>query len=102
MVKRDITSLVLCSVVSMLAWGFESGSGFISVSAFVTQRSSPIPVKPKQISFSRVIASSPSASSTLLFERRWNFNEGQGPFGLKKNAEIWNGRVAQVGSSHRF
>lgn len=29
--------------------------------------------------------------------RQWNFNEGRGPFGLKKNAEIWNGRVAQMG-----
>ena len=28
--------------------------------------------------------------------RRWNFNEARGPFGLKKNAEIWNGRVAQM------
>jgi hypothetical protein len=26
----------------------------------------------------------------------WNFNEGQAPWGLKKNAEIWNGRVSQV------
>jgi len=37
------------------------------------------------------------ASSTTLFERRWNFNEGRGPFGFKKNAEIWNGRLAQMG-----
>lgn len=36
-------------------------------------------------------------TSTTLNERQWNFNEGRGPFGLKKNAEIWNGRVAQVG-----
>jgi hypothetical protein len=32
--------------------------------------------------------------------RQWNFNEGQGPWGLKKNAEIWNGRLAQV-RNHR-
>jgi hypothetical protein len=36
-------------------------------------------------------------STTGLFERQWNFNEGQAPWGLKKNAELWNGRVAQVG-----
>jgi hypothetical protein len=36
-------------------------------------------------------------SSTTLLERRWNFNEGRGPWGVKKNAEIWNGRVAQMG-----
>jgi len=35
-------------------------------------------------------------STTVLFERQWNFNQGRGPWGLKKNAEIWNGRVAQV------
>mmetsp|Transcript_22472 Transcript_22472/g.46821 ORF Transcript_22472/g.46821 Transcript_22472/m.46821 type:complete len:134 (+) Transcript_22472:144-545(+) len=38
----------------------------------------------------------PRTSSTALSERRWNFNEGQSPWGLKKNAEIWNGRVAQM------
>jgi hypothetical protein len=37
-----------------------------------------------------------SVPSTQLAERRWNFNEGRSPWGLKKNAEIWNGRVAQV------
>jgi len=36
-------------------------------------------------------------SSTTLLERRWNFNEGRGPWGFKKNAEVWNGRVAQMG-----
>lgn len=25
-----------------------------------------------------------------------NFNDGASPFGLKKNAEIWNGRIAMV------
>ena len=40
--------------------------------------------------------SCPSESTTALMERRWNFNEARGPWGLKKNAEIWNGRVAQV------
>jgi len=39
-----------------------------------------------------------SRSSTSLNERQWNFNEPpRGPFGMKKNAEIWNGRVAQMG-----
>lgn len=35
--------------------------------------------------------------ATALNERQWNFNRGRGPFGMKKNAEIWNGRAAQVG-----
>jgi hypothetical protein len=25
-----------------------------------------------------------------------NFNDGSSPFGLKKNAEMWNGRIAMV------
>jgi len=41
-------------------------------------------------------ATSPPLSSTQLAERQWNFNEGRSPWGLKKNAEIWNGRLAQV------
>lgn len=36
-------------------------------------------------------------STTELFEgRRWNFNEGRSPWGMSRNAEIWNGRLAQV------
>ncbi|KAL7436206.1 hypothetical protein ACHAXM_005073 [Skeletonema potamos] len=38
----------------------------------------------------------PTSSTTALSERQWNFNEGRGPWGMKKNAEIWNGRVAQM------
>jgi hypothetical protein len=36
-------------------------------------------------------------SRTSLNERQWNFNDGREPWGLKNNAEIWNGRVAQMG-----
>ena len=37
------------------------------------------------------------SSATALSEgRQWNFNNGRSPWGLKKNAEIWNGRVAQM------
>lgn len=42
------------------------------------------------------ITTATTTSTTALFERQWNFNQGRGPWGLKKNAEIWNGRVAQV------
>lgn len=37
-----------------------------------------------------------SKSATALCERQWNFNQGRGPWGLKRNAEVWNGRVAQI------
>ena len=32
-------------------------------------------------------------TSTTLSERQWNFNNGRSPFGLKKNAEIWNAEL---------
>merc|ERR1712032_201741 len=38
-----------------------------------------------------------SSTMTQLNERRWNFNDGESPWGMKKNAEIWNGRAAQMG-----
>jgi hypothetical protein len=41
-------------------------------------------------------AVAPTLSNTALSDRRWNFNDGQSPWGLKKNAELWNGRVSQV------
>jgi len=49
------------------------------------------------VSTSRNVVGAAPSSSTQLFERQWNFNEGRSPWGLKKNAEIWNGRVAQMG-----
>lgn len=44
----------------------------------------------------RKTASLSTATTTQLAERQWNFNEGRSPWGLKRNAEIWNGRLAQV------
>merc|ERR1712115_481157 len=37
------------------------------------------------------------STTSLSMGRQWNFNEGRQPWGLKNNAEIWNGRVAQMG-----
>eukprot|EP00538_Stauroneis_constricta_P014016 CAMPEP_0119567642 /NCGR_PEP_ID=MMETSP1352-20130426/36526_1 /TAXON_ID=265584 /ORGANISM="Stauroneis constricta, Strain CCMP1120" /LENGTH=129 /DNA_ID=CAMNT_0007616919 /DNA_START=87 /DNA_END=473 /DNA_ORIENTATION=- len=47
-------------------------------------------------STSRGLMTTTPSSTTTLNERRWNFNEGQSPWGLKQNAEKWNGRVAQM------
>lgn len=63
---------------------------FASTHAFVTPKSINTLQQHKHTSIS-------SISSTSLNERQWNFNQGRGPWGLKKNAEIWNGRVAQMG-----
>lgn len=62
---------------------------FTAINGFVT---------PASNSIARV-ASTPAVlptTTSLEMGRQWNFNEGRGPFGLKKNAEIWNGRVAQM------
>ena len=67
----------------------------ISVNGFVTPTNSAVSTSmtPKHAA-SPVM---PSTTTTLLeMGRQWNFNDGRGPFGLKKNAEIWNGRVAQM------
>lgn len=46
--------------------------------------------------------SAPAESKAQALEKQqtsepmiWNFNSGS-PYGFKRNAEIWNGRVAQV------
>lgn len=46
-----------------------------------------------------VSRSSAPTRQVVLQERRWNFNDGQSPWGMKKNAEIWNGRFSQVSSA---
>ena len=52
---------------------------------------------PKQTNRLTTVSTSPQPlSSTALSERQWNFNGGRSLWGLKKNAEIWNGRVAQM------
>jgi len=81
----------------------------VAATAAFTQPSSSIgvsryapvaPVKPAAFSNSNVFENNAvGESKTMLMERRWNFNEARGPFGMKKNAEIWNGRVAQVSLS---
>lgn len=41
--------------------------------------------------------SSSSKSSKAQETRRWNFNlPGESPFGMRRNAEVWNSRVAMV------
>jgi len=80
-------------------------SCIVTVTAFTTQRSSPLQFRksltpsienvPASSTFPNCIAS--TETSTALNERRWNFNEARGPWGMKRNAEVWNGRIAQMG-----
>lgn len=64
---------------------------------------SAIAFAPLQQSRSRATADSgfnqgsQRSQTVAMFEKRtWNFNEGQSPWGMKKNAEVWNGRAAMV------
>uniref|UniRef100_A0A7S4T541 Uncharacterized protein n=1 Tax=Ditylum brightwellii TaxID=49249 RepID=A0A7S4T541_9STRA len=75
-------------------------SFFLStVALFVVFLSTTTAFAPPSTSISSVQKQSVATvvSSTALNERQWNFNEGRGPWGMKKNAEIWNGRAAQMG-----
>jgi len=81
---RSMNTVMRLSLVAALC---------VAASAFVTPQTS---LTTRTTISSNTAPAIASSSSTQLFERQWNFNDGQGPFGLKKNAEIWNGRVAQV------
>ncbi len=68
----------ICSLLYLLATLFVcQTNAFVSRASVISRPSTPV-------------------SSVALQERRWNFNDGQSPWGMKKNAEIWNGRFAQV------
>lgn len=61
---------------------------FTSVNGFATPKNT--------LMTTRTAAPQIASTTSLEMGRQWNFNEGRGPFGLKKNAEIWNGRAAQM------
>lgn len=65
----------------------------LSVNGFV------VPSRSTSVVGQQIPTATARSTTTALSERQWNFNEGQGPWGLKKNAETWNGRVAQVNLS---
>jgi hypothetical protein len=47
----------------------------------------------------RLEATKLSATRNKIPLRRWNLNRKGSPFGFDRNAEVWNGRVAQVSES---
>lgn len=80
----SIVVLVLC-VTTTIAFAPVSPTGIIKERISTAAKTS----------ISRSTTAS-CTSTTCLSERRWNFNEGQSPWGMKQNAEVWNGRVAQI------
>ena len=73
-------------------------AGASSSVGFAPPSSSSAAIRASNPAVSRPPPSAPSSPPTtaLSMGRQWNFNNGRGPWGLKKNAEIWNGRVAQM------
>jgi len=71
----------------------------LNTHAFVTPQSNTISTRNAQATpiACPSLSESPITSTSLSMGRQWNFNEGRKPWGLKMNAEIWNGRVAQMG-----
>ena len=73
----------------IFAFLFTTISGFISPTTLSTKSFSS--KAPHSVTDNNALT-----KTSLAMGRQWNFNEGRGPFGLKKNAEIWNGRAAQM------
>eukprot|EP00531_Pseudo-nitzschia_arenysensis_P021207 CAMPEP_0116151568 /NCGR_PEP_ID=MMETSP0329-20121206/20168_1 /TAXON_ID=697910 /ORGANISM="Pseudo-nitzschia arenysensis, Strain B593" /LENGTH=140 /DNA_ID=CAMNT_0003648193 /DNA_START=65 /DNA_END=487 /DNA_ORIENTATION=- len=84
MATSKFSTIVLFALLSVLALASNT-------EAFVPSKSVP-----SRTAFSSTAPVVEDTSSTQLFERQWNFNEGQSPWGMKTNAETWNGRVAQI------
>jgi hypothetical protein len=63
----------------------------IPSTAASSNRYGSVPVNTKTLS----MINNPNADPDDMFS---NFNDGRSPFGLKANAEIWNGRIAMVSS----
>jgi hypothetical protein len=87
MASNKFSKLVLFAVLSVVALASNAGAFVPTTSKTASARTSFTSSTP---------SSEDSTTSTQLFERQWNFNEGQSPWGMKTNAETWNGRVAQV------
>ena len=99
MLRRILTTIVLigaaCCASSVHA--FAPSSSGLKISSATRNSHDPLPI----VSILPTISSSVTPRTTttttsLAMGRQWNFNNGRGPWGLKKNAEIWNGRVAQM------
>jgi len=91
------SSLLLTLLAFVIAT--TSITAFTQPSTLLKTSASVSSVNNKNVAFPNpnTAISSPMETKTVLMERRWNFNEAREPWGMKKNAEIWNGRVAQMG-----
>ena len=92
MMNRILSLLSLVAIVS----GCSAFAPSSSVLSTTSQKNNNILVSNTN-RLQQTIPNPSISSATALSEgRQWNFNNGRSPWGLKKNAEIWNGRVAQM------
>ncbi|OEU22381.1 hypothetical protein FRACYDRAFT_273868 [Fragilariopsis cylindrus CCMP1102] len=88
MTIQNLSKRILLAAIAVIVLVSTSTTAFAPpASSRISQRST---------SFSTTTTTDIASSTTRLSERKWNFNEGQSPWGMKKNAETWNGRVAQM------
>mmetsp|Transcript_11872 Transcript_11872/g.21940 ORF Transcript_11872/g.21940 Transcript_11872/m.21940 type:complete len:148 (-) Transcript_11872:256-699(-) len=89
MMKRILSLLFLLGA----AQAFAPSSSINSINSLTTSHNTLTSANNNN----RLLPTTPtSTSTTALSERQWNFNKGRAPWGLKNNAEIWNGRLAQM------
>mmetsp|Transcript_5310 Transcript_5310/g.13284 ORF Transcript_5310/g.13284 Transcript_5310/m.13284 type:complete len:153 (+) Transcript_5310:156-614(+) len=96
MMKQILSILFLVRAVQAFAPNSLSSSPASAASRINNINNNRLPSPPTNIVSSSSPAAPQTSSATALSERQWNFNQGRSPWGLKNNAEIWNGRVAQM------
>jgi len=87
MAFQKFSTRVLLALVAVVALASNTA-------AFVPQAGKSVSARTPFSSTTSIVDD--SSTTTQLAERQWNFNEGQSPWGMKTNAEKWNGRVAQI------
>ncbi|KAL3827071.1 hypothetical protein ACHAXA_002306 [Cyclostephanos tholiformis] len=96
MTKRIFASLLFLLACATSTRAFAPHSSSSAIGNAADRRSSPLPPSSSSSPSTTSSSSPPPPTTCLSMGRQWNFNNGRSPWGLKKNAEIWNGRVAQM------
>jgi hypothetical protein len=92
MTIQNLSKRILLATIAVIVLISASTTAFAPpASSFISQRSTSL-----STTITTTKTTTIASSTTRLSERKWNFNEGQSPWGMKQNAETWNGRIAQV------
>jgi hypothetical protein len=91
---KSMAALMLLLAVS----GLVSTTTVMAFAPTTTLRST----KTTKLSSPSILLTTSTTTTSLSARNPYNYNEGQSPWGLKTNGEIWNGRVAMVRSFFLF